>query len=145
MSKIMFLADKDNPEGEVFKIISPIDISIIKKYSDDADFSGLKYDRDREEFLVKEVFTSSLLEAGEMLTSPYQMTDKFLRFVNTHPEFKKFLDDGLAQAILKVEQKKEQRLFETPRTVSWERVSNKLPNIFYDLIEVMESEKRRFS
>jgi len=35
MSKIMFLADKDNPEGEVFKIISPIDISIIKKYSDD--------------------------------------------------------------------------------------------------------------
>ena len=27
----------------------------------------------------------------------------------------------LAQAILKVEQKKEQRLFETPRTVSWER------------------------
>lgn len=117
----------------------------VKKYSDDADFSGLKYDRDGEEFMVKEVFTDSLLEAGEMLTSPYQMTDKFLRFVNTHPEFKKFLDDGLAQAILKVEQKKEQRLFETPRTVSWERVSNKLPNIFYDLIEVMESEKRRFS
>jgi glucosyl-3-phosphoglycerate synthase len=31
-----------------------------------------------------------------------------------------------------------------PQTVSWERVHNKLPTIYYDLIEVVESEKRRF-
>jgi len=36
-------------------------------------------------------------------------------------------------------------VFETPQTVSWERVSNKLPRIFFDIVEVMESEKRRFS
>ena len=117
----------------------------VKKYSDDADFSGLTYDRDKEEFLIKEVFTHSILEAGDMLTSPYRMTEKFLRFVNSHNEFGEFLKNGLAQAILAVEHKSEKQLFETPQTVSWERVSNKLPTIFYDLIEVVESEKRRFS
>jgi glucosyl-3-phosphoglycerate synthase len=117
----------------------------VKKYSDDADFSGLTYDRDKEEFLIKEVFTHSILEAGDMLTAPYRMTEKFLRFVNSHNEFGDFLKNGLAQAILQVEHKTEKQLFETPQTVSWERVSNKLPTIFYDLIEVVESEKRRFS
>jgi glucosyl-3-phosphoglycerate synthase len=73
------------------------------------------------------------------------MSERFLRFVNSHPEFKPFLDAGLAEAILKVERDAEQRIFEMPQTVSWERVSNKLPGIFYDLIEVVEDEKRRFS
>ena len=117
----------------------------VKKYSDDADFSGLTYDRDKEEFLIKAVFTHSILEAGDMLTAPYRMTEKFLRFINSHNEFGEFLKNGLAQAILQVEHKTEKQLFETPQTVSWERVSNKLPTIFYDLIEVVESEKRRFS
>lgn len=117
----------------------------IKKYSDDAEFSNLSYGRDWEEYLVKEVFRDSILEAGDMLTSPYRMTERFLRFVNSHPEFKPFIENGLAETILEVERKTEQRVFETPQTVSWERVSNKLPRIFYDLIEVVESEKRRFS
>jgi len=117
----------------------------VKKYSDDAGFSNLGYDRDGEEYLIREVFRHSILQAGEMLTSPYKMTEKFLRFINTHPEFKPYIEDGLAQTILEVEQKTEQGVFETPQTVSWERVSNKLPRIFYDLIEVVEMEKRRFS
>jgi len=117
----------------------------VKKYSDDSGFSDLIYDRDGEERLIKQVFRNSILQAGEMLTSPYRMTEKFLRFVTTHPEFKTFVDNGLTQAILEVERKAEQWLFETPQTVSWERVSNKLPRIFYDLIEVVENEKRRFS
>ena len=117
----------------------------IKKYSDDADFSNLKYDRDGEEYQVKNVFRNSILYAGELLTSPYRMTEKFLRFVNSHSEFKTFLKNGLAEAILSVESKAQQHVFETPTTVSWERVSSKLPRIFYDLIEVVESEKRRFS
>jgi glucosyl-3-phosphoglycerate synthase len=105
----------------------------------------LDYDRDGEEHLIKHVFRNSVLQAGEMLTSPYRMTERFLRFVHAHPEFKPFLDNGLANTILEVENKTEQWVFETPQTVSWERVSNKLPQIFYDLIEVVESEKRRFS
>jgi glucosyl-3-phosphoglycerate synthase len=117
----------------------------IKKYSDDASFSNLNYDREAEENLVRNVFRNSILRAGELLTSPYRMTEKFLRLVNSYPEFKPFLENGLADAILSVESKTEQSVFETPTTVSWERVSNKLPRIFYDLIEVVENEKRRFS
>jgi len=117
----------------------------IKKYSEDASFNSLQYDRDREEYLVKNVFRNSILQAGETLTGPYRITERFLRLVNSHSDFKPFLEKGLAEAILNVERKTEQKVFETPQTVSWERVSNKLPRIFYDLIEVVEEEKRRFS
>ena len=117
----------------------------IKKYSDDSSFSNLRYNRDNEEYLVKNVFRNSILYAGELLTSPYRMTEKFLRFVNSYSEFKPFLENGLADVILSVEAKTQQSIFEIPTTVSWERVSNKLPRIFYDLIEAVEDEKRRFS
>jgi glucosyl-3-phosphoglycerate synthase len=117
----------------------------VKKYSDDAGFSHLNYDRDAEERLVKDVFRGSILQAGDLITAPYRMTDRFLRFVNSHPEFEPFLKMGLAEAILTVERKTEQWVFEMPQTVSWERVGNRLPRIFYDLIEVVEDEKRRFS
>ena len=117
----------------------------IKKYSDDAGFSHLLYDRDAEEFLVKNVFRNSILRAGDLLTSPYRMSEKFLRFIHSYDEFKPYLEKGLAEAVLSVEGKAQQSIFETPQTVSWERVSNKLPHIFYDLIEVVENEKRRFA
>lgn len=116
----------------------------IRKYSEDADFSNLLYNRDQEEFLVRDVFRNCILQAGEILTSPYRITERFLRFVNSYPEFKPFLQNGLAETILAVEKKTQQRIFETPQTVSWERVNNKLPRIFYDIIEVVEQEKRRF-
>jgi glucosyl-3-phosphoglycerate synthase len=117
----------------------------VKKYSEDAGFSNLGYDRDAEEYLVRKVFQNSILQAGEVLTAPYRITERFLRLVNSHEEFKPFLETGLSEAILEVERKTEQRVFEMPQTVSWERLSNKLPRVFYDLIEVVESEKRRFS
>jgi len=118
---------------------------LIKKYSDDASFNNLKHDRDAEERLVKSVFQPSILYAGELLSSPYKMTEKFLRFLNSHDEFKPYLDQGLARAVLSVESKVRQSIFETPQTVSWERVHNKLPEIYYDLIDVVEREKRRFA
>lgn len=117
----------------------------IKKYSDDASFSNLNHDRDAEEKMVKEVFRHSIISAGELLSAPYRMTERFLRFVNSHPEFKPFLKNGLAEAILKVEEKNQQSIFEFPQTVSWERVYNKLPKISYDLIEAVEQEKVRLS
>ncbi|MEA2040510.1 MAG: hypothetical protein U9N82_11915 [Thermodesulfobacteriota bacterium] len=117
----------------------------IKKYSDDAGFSDLKHDRDGEEHLVKDIFRNSILQAGEVLSSPYRITEQFLRHINSHPEFRPFLENGLAETILEVERKTERMVFQMPQTVSWERVSNKLPRIFYDLIEVVENEKRRFS
>ncbi len=117
----------------------------VKKYSDDSSFSNLEYDRDAEEYLIKNVFLNSILLAGEVLTAPYRTTERFLRLINSHPEFKPFLENGLAETIMKIERKTKNTVFEIPQTVSWERVSNRLPGIFYDLIEVVESEKRRFS
>ena len=117
----------------------------IKKYSDDARFSNLRHDRDNEEIMVKDVFRNSILSAGELLSAPYRMTERFLRFVNSHSEFKPFLENGLAEAILKVEGKAQQSIFEFPQTVSWERVYNKLPRISYELVEVVEQEKHRFT
>ena len=117
----------------------------IKKYSDDASFNDLNYNRDAEEEMVKKVFRNSILEAGDYLTSPYRLTEKFLRFVHAFPEFRPYLDQGLANTIVNLEKKVEKTVFEMPQTVSWERVSNKLPDIFYDLIDVVEQEKRRFA
>ena len=118
---------------------------MVKKYSDDASFSNLNYDRDSEEDMIKGVFQDSILYAGDLLTSPQRMIEKFLRFVNSHVEFKPYLDQGLAETILSVEKSARQSVFETPQTVSWERVSNKLPRIYYDLIEALEAEKRGFA
>jgi glucosyl-3-phosphoglycerate synthase len=116
----------------------------IKKYSDDASFSNLTYDRDTEEVLVKRVFRDAVVQAGEAFSSPFSVTERFLRFVTTNDEFKPFREQGLVDAILAVERRTEKGVFEMPQTVSWERVSNKLPMIFYDLIEALEEEKRRF-
>ena len=116
----------------------------IKKYSDDSSFSNLAYDRDAEEYMVKEVFRHSIISAGDQLTSPYKTTEKFLRLVNSNPEFRPYLENGLAETILAVENKTQNSIFVTPTTASWERVSNKLPRIFYDIIEVVEQEKRIF-
>jgi len=117
----------------------------VKKYSDDAAFSNLNYNRDEEEHLIRDVFRNSILNAGEVLASPYRASERFLRYVNSHSEFKPFLKNGLAETILNVEKSAERNIFEIPQTVSWERVSNKLPQIFYDLIEVVEDEKRHYS
>jgi glucosyl-3-phosphoglycerate synthase len=46
---------------------------------------------------------------------------------------------------LEVERKTLKTIFEMPQTVSWERVENKIPGIYYDLVDVVEEEKRRFS
>ena len=118
---------------------------MIKKYSDDASFSNLKYDRESEENMVKDVFQRSILYAGDLLTSPYWMTEKFLRFVSSHEEFKPYLDGGLLDAIISVEKKTARGVFETPQTVSWDRVSYRLPRIYYDLIDAVEEDKRLFS
>ncbi len=117
----------------------------IRKYSDDASFSNIDYDRDGEESLVKEVFHKSIVYAGELLTVPHRMTERLLRFIHSYEEFKPFIEQGLVDAIFKAEAKSKEKVFQMPQTVSWERVSNKLPRIFYDLIDVVESEKRRFS
>jgi glucosyl-3-phosphoglycerate synthase len=118
--------------------------SLIKMYADNAAFSGLDYDTNLEEAMVHKVFKNAILYAGDLLVSPYRLADRFTAFVGSHDAFEPFVASGLLQAIIDTAQKTRDQLFETPQTVSWERVARKLPHIFYDIIDVVEKEKKRY-
>ncbi len=118
--------------------------NLIKMYSDNAAFCGLDYDPNEEEGIVHEVFKDALLYAGDLLISPYRLSDRFVSFVAGHEEFQPFVKDGLLAKISEVARKSREQLFETPQTVSWERVIRKLPHILYEIIDVIEEEKRKF-
>lgn len=115
---------------------------LIKMYADNASFSGLSYDRNSEEALVRNVFKDALLYAGDLLLTPYQLTERFLSFVTSHEEFRPFLENGLSQAINQAGLRRRDQLFETPHTASWDRVLMKLPDILYKIVDVIESEKK---
>ena len=117
---------------------------LIKMYADNAAFSGLQYDRNEEENAVRTVFKDAILFAGDLLITPYRLSDRFLSFVSTNDEFKPFMESGLAQAIDKAGLKLRDQLYETPQTVSWDRVNMRLPKIMYELVDVIEEEKKRF-
>ena len=118
--------------------------SLIKMYADNAAFSGLDYDTNSEEAMVDTVFKNAILYAGDLLISPYRLVDRFTTFLGTHEAFEPFLASGLLQTIMDAAEKTRDQLFETPQTVSWERVARKLPNIFYDIIDVVEKEKKLY-
>jgi len=117
---------------------------LIKMYADNAAFSGLKYDRNEEERAVRTVFKDAILLAGDLLISPYRLTERFLSFVTANEEFKPFIESGLAQAIGETGVKLRDQLYETPHTVSWDRVNMRLPQIMYELIDIIEQEKMKY-
>ncbi|MBN1842422.1 MAG: hypothetical protein JW883_09120 [Deltaproteobacteria bacterium] len=118
--------------------------SLIKMYADNAAFSGLHYETNLEEAMVHGMVKDAILYAGDLLISPYRLVDRFSTFVGSHEAFEPFLATGLLQAIAATAQKNREQLFETPQTVSWERVQRKIPNILYDIIDVVEKEKRLY-
>ncbi|RLB82392.1 MAG: hypothetical protein DRH17_06125 [Deltaproteobacteria bacterium] len=118
--------------------------NLIRMYGDNAAFSGLDYEPNMEEAVVDGVFKNAILYAGDLLISPYRLVDRFTSFVGSHEAFKPFLASGLLQAISETAQKTRDQLFETPQTVSWERVARKMPDIFYDIIDVVEKEKKLY-
>jgi glucosyl-3-phosphoglycerate synthase len=117
----------------------------IKMHSDEASFNNLQYDRDKEEHLVRNVFSHCILRAGEILTAQSLMTGRFLRVIHTYPEFQSYLKAGLAETIVAVENQMKRAIFETPQTVSWERVYDKFPNIFKELKKAINKENKRFA
>jgi glucosyl-3-phosphoglycerate synthase len=119
-----------------------VSTSLIKMYADSAAFSGLEYDSNREEAMVQNVFKNAILYAGDLLLSPYRMVDRFSSFLSSHKSFEPYLASGLLTEIAKVARQNREEIFETPQTVSWERVERKLPGIFYDIIDVVEQEKK---
>lgn len=116
----------------------------IKRYSDNAEFNGLAYDRDAEEHMVYQVLSKAIVQTADYLTSPAHMAEKMLRFTATHPEFKPFVDQGLQQTILELEAKLRDQSLEVRHLPSWERIMWKLPEINLAIVEALEEDKQRF-
>jgi glucosyl-3-phosphoglycerate synthase len=118
--------------------------TLIKMYGDNAAFAGLDYEPNHEEEMVHEVFKNAILYAGDILLAPYRLADRFAAFVGSHEAFQPYVADGLLQTIHRCAQQAQSQLFETPQTVSWDRVIRKVPNIIYDIINVVEAEKKKY-
>jgi glucosyl-3-phosphoglycerate synthase len=117
----------------------------IKMYSDLSMFNNLSYDRDAEEKLVRNVFRNCILRAGETLTTQSAITERLLRVIHTYPEFKPYVEQGLAETIVNIESRMSREIFEIPQTVTWERVANKLPTIYKDIKKAVKEEDARFA
>jgi glucosyl-3-phosphoglycerate synthase len=83
----------------------------------------------------------AILYAGDLLVSPYRLAERFSAFVGSHEAFESYIASGLLKVISATAQENRAQLFQTPHTVSWERVERKLPDIMYDIIDVVEKEK----
>jgi glucosyl-3-phosphoglycerate synthase len=114
---------------------------LIKMYADNAAFCGLSYDTQKEEFLVDRVFKNVILYAGDLLLSPSFLENRFSLFVSEHDAFKPFIEEGLLGIIEKMGEKLRTDLYETPKTVSWDRVMRKLPTIINEIVDVVEEGK----
>lgn len=115
---------------------------LIKMYSDNAAYCGLSYDTNQEEAMVDNVFKNVILFAGDLLLSPAFVARRFSTYVNEYEEFKTYIDAGLLSVIEKTSPGLRTGIYETPRTVSWERVMRKLPGIINEIIDVVEGEKK---
>ena len=80
----------------------------IKKYSDNAEFNKLTYDRDLEERMVYEVLSKAIVQTGDLLTAPAHMAEKMLRFTASFSDFKPYIESGLQQTLLNLEERLEE-------------------------------------
>ncbi len=110
----------------------------IKKYAHEAAFNGLDYDRGQEEQVVRGVFRPALVAAGEDLQSPVRLAERFLFFVNSHPQFQPLLQLGLNQFICQAAASGQGSMYEIPQTPSWERALDKMPDILDELRQAAE-------
>ena len=116
----------------------------IKKYSDNAKFNALEYDRDMEEKVVYDVFVKSVLYAGFILESPQHIAESIIRFLSAHDEFKPYVDNGIMSTVTKVEERLRKEVLLEAELPSWERVQEKVPDIIREIIDVIESEKTKY-
>ena len=118
---------------------------LIKKYADNSNFTSLAYDRNAEEAMVRGIFKNAILDAGDDLTSPYRLTERFLRLIISDKRFHKYIDAGLDRDLLDYEQKYRRQLFEVPQTVSWEQIIMKLPGILNEIRAVVKKEQLKYA
>ena len=117
---------------------------LIKKYSDNARFNGLKYDRDTEEATVHEVFAKAVLYAGAIMESPQHVAENIIRFVSTHEEFQPYNEQGFIKTVAQVRDRLMKEVGFNNELPSWERVQEKDPEIIRSIIDVIEEEKVKY-
>jgi glucosyl-3-phosphoglycerate synthase len=117
---------------------------LIKKYSDTARFNNIPYDRDAEEEMVMGPLKEGIVNSADYFLEPRNMANKFLRFTSSNPEFKPYNDQGLQQTILEVAERIRKLPSVHAETPSWERVQEKCPDIILRIIDVIESEKKKW-
>lgn len=115
---------------------------LIKKYAENARLNALSYNRDREETFVNEVITNAIINVGELLDVPQNISEMFLRYTAMSPEFDEFNRLGLQKAIMDTEKRMKQE-YRSPRDLpSWERIEEKIPGIRDQIIDVIENVKK---
>ncbi|MCB2193598.1 MAG: hypothetical protein KQI62_18635, partial [Deltaproteobacteria bacterium] len=117
---------------------------IIKKYSDNAEFNNLNYDRDAEESMVYEVLSRAIVQTADHLAAPSHIAEKMLRLTASYEEFKPFVDQGLQQTILRLEERLKEESLEIRNLPSWERILWKLPELSTQIVDALEEDKQRF-
>ncbi|MBW1708060.1 MAG: hypothetical protein JRJ86_23375, partial [Deltaproteobacteria bacterium] len=115
---------------------------LIKKYAENARLNELSYDRDREEAFVNEVITDAIINVGELLDVPQNISGIFLRYTAMNPEFEKFNSLGLQKAIMDTEKRMKQEHRSSRDLPSWERIEEKIPGIRDQIIDVIEETKK---
>lgn len=117
---------------------------LIKKYAENAKLNALHYDRDLEEEFVNEVIVDAIINVGEILDAPQNISERFLRYTAMHPEFDKFNTLGLHKAIMETEKRMKLEHRAGRNLPSWERIEEKVPGIRGQLIEIIEEVKRAY-
>ena len=115
---------------------------LIRKYAENAKLNGLHYDRDREEEFVNEVLTDAVINVGELLDMPQNISGMFLRYTAMNPEFDEFNSLGLQKAIMNTERRLKQEYRSARDLPSWERIEEKIPGIRDQIIDVIEETKK---
>jgi len=115
---------------------------LIKKYAENARLNKLSYDRDREEKFANEVIAHAIINVGELLDVPQNISGMFLRYTATNPEFEKFSSLGLQKAIMDTEKRIKKEHRSSRDLPSWERIEEKVPGIRDKIIDVIEEVKR---
>ena len=116
----------------------------IKKYSDNAEFNQMKFDRDAEEKMVFEVLGKAVMQSGDLFVNPVGIAERLLRFTASFPEFEPFNRQGLQQAILDMQSRLQDQSLNVRQLPAWERIQWKLPEINSLIVDALEDDKQRF-
>ena len=119
---------------------------IIKKYSDNAEFNNLEL---RPRLRGADRLPGALPGHRAWLATtsplPAHLAEKMLRLTAAHEEFKPYVDQGLQQTILELEEKLREESLEVRHLPSWERILWKLARgVQSQIVDALEEDKQRF-